>query len=504
MSTRSTRPNPTTGPRRRGSNGASPTRPGARAPRPRAGEVEASAAETSIPVPGSVAGARTRTAGGPGVRRRRGPDRVAPAGAGAADLLRPIVDRVLGRLGKPLPLHVRFWDGSVLAAGDPAAPTVVVRAPEALAHALRNTGELGIARAWVLGLADLEGDVEDAITRGQELRGLRITARDKAAVLRAAIRLGAVRPAPLPEAEATVRGHRHDPESDSAAVQYHYDISNHFYRLVLGPSMVYSCAYFEGPEGEDDDLEAAQARKLDLICRKLRLHEGERLLDVGCGWGSLVIHAARRYGVHAVGITASPAQADLAQARVREAGLEDRVEIRVQDYRDVDDGPFDAIASVGMYEHVGEAQLPTYAAKLFGLLRPGGRLLNHGITRLHDGEQRQETFTDRYVFPDGELHRLAVVVDVLEQAGLEVRDVESLREHYARTLRAWSRNLATHRDEAVADVGFQRERVWRLYMAASAAVFASGHISIVQTLAVKPGAPHELPPTRAHHLDARP
>jgi cyclopropane-fatty-acyl-phospholipid synthase len=421
-----------------------------------------------------------------------------------AALLRPVVDRVLGRLGRPLPLAVRFWDGSVLPAGDPEAPTVVLRAPEALTHVLRNSGELGIARAWVLGLADLEGEVEDALARGQSLRGLRITTRDKLDALRIAVRVGALRPAPLPEAEAKVRGHRHDAESDSAAIQYHYDISNAFYRLVLGPSMVYSCAVFDGPEGEDDDLDAAQARKLDLVCRKLRLAPGDRFLDVGCGWGSLVIHAAQRYGVRAVGVTASPAQAELARERVRDAGLADRVEIRVQDYRAVEDGPFDKIASVGMYEHVGEAQLPVYAAQLFSLLRPGGLLLNHGITRLHDGKQRQASFTSRYVFPDGELFRLAVVVDMLETAGFEVRDVESLREHYARTLRGWSANLRAHREEAVEDVGFQRERVWRLYMAAASAVFDSGHISIVQTLAVKPGAPHGLPPMRTYLGEARP
>ncbi|MGX6449872.1 class I SAM-dependent methyltransferase, partial [Patulibacter sp. S7RM1-6] len=317
----------------------------------------------------------------------------------------------------------------------------------------------------------------------------------------AAVRLGAVRPTALPEAEARLHGRRHDRDRDSASIQYHYDISNAFYRLVLGPSLVYSCAYW----GAGDDLEAAQARKLDLICRKLRLQPGDRLLDVGCGWGSLVLHAAERYGVRAVGITASPAQAELARERVREAGLADRIEIRVQDYREVADGPYDKIASVGMYEHVGARELPTYAAQLFALLRPGGLLLNHGITRLHDGKQgRHDTFIDRYVFPDGELHRIGAVVGVLEGAGFEARDVESLREHYATTLRAWCANLEAHRDEAVADVGYQRERIWRLYMAASAAAFESGHIAVVQTLAAKPGAPHGLPATRDHLLDVRP
>jgi cyclopropane-fatty-acyl-phospholipid synthase len=440
--------------------------------------------------------------GGEGTRRRRRLGRrAAPA---AASVVGPLVDRVLARTGHTLPLGIAFWDGSVIPPADPAAATALVRAPEALTHLLRSPGELGLGRAWVLGLLDLDGEVEDALARAQSLRGLRVTTGDKLAFARAVVRLGGLRPAPLPEAEARSRGWRHDTESDSESVQYHYDIGNDFYRLLLGPSLVYSCAYFAGPEGVDDDLEAAQARKMDLICRKLRLTADDRLLDVGCGWGSLVIHAAQRYGVRAVGVTASPAQAELARERVREAGLSDRVEIRVQDYREIDDGPYDKIASVGMYEHVGEAQLPVYAAKLFGLLRPGGMLLNHGITRLHDGKQRQKSFTDRYVFPDGELHRLAVVVDMLEHAGFETRDVESLREHYARTLRAWSANLREHRDEVVADVGYQRERIWRIYMAAAAAVFDSGHISIVQTLAVKPGAPHGLPPTRAHHLDARP
>jgi cyclopropane-fatty-acyl-phospholipid synthase len=436
--------------------------------------------------------------GGPGVRRRRRPDPVDAPNGGVAALLEPLIDRMFGRLGKRLPLNVRFWDGSHLPAGDPSAPTVIVRAPEALTHVLRRPGELGISRPWVLGLIDLDGDIEDALRRGQDARGLRFTGRDKLDALRIAVRIGALRPAPLPEAEAKVHGRRHEADRDAESVQYHYDISNDFYRLVLGPSLVYSCAYWDGTE--DDTLEQAQERKLDLICRKLRLQPGERFLDVGCGWGSLVLHAAQRYGVQAVGITASKEQAALARERVRDAGLEDRIEIRVQDYRAVTDGPFDKIASVGMYEHVGERALPTYAQQLYDLLRPGGMLLNHGITRLHDGKQRQASFTDRYVFPDGELHRIAVVADVLESAGFEVRDVESLREHYTRTLQAWSRNLAANRATAVADVGFQRERVWRLYMASAAVLFDVGHISIVQTLAVRPGAPHGLPATRREWL----
>ncbi len=460
---------------------------------------------TAVPPAGtrSAESHRSRTSsgavtGGPGIRRRKHPDPVRVEG-GVAAVLAPLVGRMFGRLGKPLPLNVRFWDGSLLPAGDPAAPTVIVRAPEALTHVLRRPGELGISRPWVLGLIDLDGEIEEALRRGQDARGLRFTARDKLDALRAAVRIGALRPAPLPEAEAKVHGRRHHADRDAESVQYHYDISNAFYRLVLGPTMVYSCAYWDGTDG--DTLERAQERKLDLICRKLRLQPGERFLDVGCGWGGLVLHAAQHYGVQAVGITASKEQAALARERVRDAGLEDRIEIRIQDYRAVSDGPFDKIASVGMYEHVGERALPTYARQLHDLLRPGGMLLNHGITRLHDGKQRQASFTDRYVFPDGELHRVAVVADVLESAGFEVRDVESLREHYARTLRAWSRNLADGRAEALAEVGFQRERVWRLYMASAAVLFDVGHISIVQTLAVRPGAPHGLPATRGQWLD---
>ena len=248
---------------------------------------------------------------------------------------------------------------------------------------------------------------------------------------------------PVPESEARPRGRRHSRARDRAAVRHHYDVSNDFYRGLLGPSLVYSCAYFDSP---DDTLEAAQERKLELVCRKLRLAEGERLLDIGCGWGSLLIHAARHHGVQAVGITLSEEQAALARRRVREAGLGDLVEVRVADYRDIADGPYDKIASVGMVEHVGAAQLGAYAATIARLLRPGGLVLNHGIARLFSEPSGDKSLIQRYVFPDGELPPIADVVGAFQAAGLEARDVESLREHYVLTLRrGWGTSRPTAR-----------------------------------------------------------
>jgi cyclopropane-fatty-acyl-phospholipid synthase len=281
---------------------------------------------------------------------------------------------------------------------------------------------------------------------------------------------------------------------DRASVTHHYDVSNAFYELLLGPSLVYSCAYFAS---EDDSLERAQERKLELICRKLALQAGERILDVGCGWGSFVIHAAARHGVNALGVTLSEPQAELARQRIADAGLAGRVEVRVLDYRELDEQPFDRIASVGMYEHVGRAQLDTYVDVVHRLLRPGGLFLNHGITRIHTQPPRGPTFIGRYVFPDGELHPVTDIIGALEARGFETRDVESLREHYALTLRRWVANLAAGRDAAVAEIGEERERVWRLYMLGSAQGFEVGEIGIYQTLAVRSGAAHAVPLDRS-------
>jgi cyclopropane-fatty-acyl-phospholipid synthase len=283
-------------------------------------------------------------------------------------------------------------------------------------------------------------------------------------------------------------GERHSRTRDRAAIRHHYDVGNDFYRIILGESMVYSCAYWRSPDDPAATLDDAQRDKHDLVCRKLGLGEGDRLLDVGCGWGSLLLHAAREYGARAVGVTLSAEQAELGRKRVAEAGLTDRVEVRLQDYRDVVDGPFEAIASVGMAEHVGAAPYADYAAGLWGLLRPGGRLLNHQIARRPSlYAAGGPSFIEAYVFPDGELLPLATTVGVLEEAGFEVRDVESLREHYALTLRCWVANLEREWDRAVALTSAGRARVWRVYMAGAALAFETGRIGVNQVLAVRPG-----------------
>jgi len=416
---------------------------------------------------------------------------------GVANRFAPLAARLERRLDGGLPFAVRFWDGSELRPDEPDGnrDTLVVRDSRALAYVATAPNQLGLGRAWVAGDLDLDGDLERALRAGQRFRDLRLGLGDRLGAATAALREGALRlrrPDP-PRSEARVGGRLHSPRRDREAVRHHYDVSNEFYRLVLGPSMVYSCAYFASPH---DSLEDAQGRKLDAICRKLRLGAGERLLDVGCGWGSLVLHAARRYGARAVGVTLSEPQAELARERIREAGLEHRCEVRVQDYREVDDGPYDKIASVGMYEHVGAARLDAYMRRLRELARPGGLVLNHGIVRLAPGPRNRNTFIWRYVFPDGELHPVGRVVAALEGAGLELRDAESLREHYALTLRFWLANLAANREDAIAAAGAERERIWRLYMTGSALAFERGEISVQQLLAAIPGAPAGLPLAR--------
>ncbi len=279
---------------------------------------------------------------------------------------------------------------------------------------------------------------------------------------------------------------------------HHYDVSNAFYERMLGPTMVYSCAYFGSP---DESLDDAQIRKLDLVCRKLDLQPGERLLDIGCGWGSMLIHAAREYGVRAVGITISEAQAQLARERIREHGLSDRCEVRLQDYREVDDGPYDKISSIGMFEHVGEGNLAVYFARARALLAPGGLFLNHGIVRPQPVPGGVGAFTTRYVFPDGELHSQGTVISALEKAGFEVRDDESLRPHYAQTLREWAKNHDAHRDLATAELGTERERVWRLHNHGAALGFARGSLSVHQALAAPAESP--WPPLRVRTYEPK-
>ncbi|MET7981213.1 MULTISPECIES: class I SAM-dependent methyltransferase [unclassified Streptomyces] len=408
----------------------------------------------------------------------------------AAPRLRSLVEQLLGA---PLPLRVRAWDGSE--AGPPSAPALVVRNRRAVRRLLWKPGELGLARAWVSGDLGVEGDLFTALDlisgllwdRAEDARGLGAALRDPEAraAVRGLVRMSGLPLPPAPPAEE-VRRHRHlhTRRTDRSAISHHYDVGNDFYELVLGPSMVYSCAYWE----EGSTLEEAQRDKLGLVARKLALKPGRRLLDVGCGWGSMAVHAAREHGANVVGVTLSQEQAAYARKRVADEGLTDRVEIRVQDYRDVADGPYDAISSIGMAEHVGAERYLEYAEVLSDLLEPGGRLLNHQIARRPQRDESSysvDEFIDAYVFPDGELAPVGTTVTQLERAGFEVRDVEALREHYGLTLRRWVANLENGWSRAVRLTGVGRARVWRLYMAASAVAFERNQIGVNQILAVK-------------------
>ncbi|GEC06810.1 cyclopropane-fatty-acyl-phospholipid synthase [Streptomyces spinoverrucosus] len=412
--------------------------------------------------------------------------------ADAASRLKGLLEQVLGT---PLPVRIRAWDGSQ--AGPPDAPVLVVHNRRALRRLLWKPGELGLARAWVAGELDVEGDLYTALDllagliweRDEDARGLREALRDPEvrAAVRGLVRLAgpALPPAPPREEVRRPRRHLHTKRSDKRAISHHYDVGNDFYEIVLGPSMVYSCAYWPTP---DSTLETAQRDKLELVCNKLALTPGQRLLDVGCGWGSMAIHAAREHGVSVVGITLSHEQAAYARKRVADEGLTDRVEIRVQDYRDVRDGPYDAISSIGMAEHVGAERYLRYAQDLYALLAPGGRLLNHQIARRPQRDESAynvDEFIDSYVFPDGELQPIGMTVTQLERAGFEVRDVESIREHYALTLRRWVANLEADWARAVRLTSPGRARVWRLYMAASALSFEHNRIGVNQVLAVR-------------------
>lgn len=417
-----------------------------------------------------------------------------------AQLIAPLVTALTGDSDA---LSIRFWDGSTL--GPSSANTIVVKSPEALRRLVWAPGELGLGRAYVTGEIDLEGDIMKIISVAQEsakddaeVIRQRIRVRDLPKLIRIAAKLKVLgRPLAPPAEEVQVRGGVHSKERDAVAVAHHYDVGNEFYALFLGQTMTYSCAYFQSDQA---GLDVAQTSKYDLICRKLGLQPGMRLLDVGCGWGGMAIHAASYYGVEAIGVTLSQEQADLARERVSAAGLSDRVEIRYQDYRDVADGPFDAVSSIGMFEHVGLTQLTEYFTRIKTLLVPGGRFLNHGISRPNGvGALPKHSFIARYVFPDGELHEVGRVVTSMQELGLEVRDVESLREHYAKTLRHWVANLEGSWSEAVALAGPNRARIWRLYLAASALNFEAGRNSVHQVLAVSagPGGSSGMPATRS-------
>ena len=396
-------------------------------------------------------------------------------------------------------IGVRLWNGTLWPDDAPRPATVVLHHPGALREMFLPGTELGLAEAYLYDDFDIEGDAEavfgladDLGQRGQgvfyKLRMARDFRRLPAGPRHAAGRRG----------PAKLEGKRHSVSRDRQAVTYHYNVSNDFYALWLDRRMVYSCAYFDSV---GEDLDTAQERKLDYICRKLRLHPGQRLLDLGCGWGGLVIHAAQRYGVDVTGITLSQPQADLANERIAQAGLGDRCRVLVRDYREVDEpAGYDALVSVGMFEHVGEAVLPTYFAHAWQLLKPGGVFLNHGIANTVTGPQtRGPSFSEAYVIPDGELTPISVTLRAAEASGFEVRDVESLREHYALTLRHWVRRLEGRHDQALHYVDEPTYRVWRLFMSGSAHGFTAGRLNLYQALLVRTNEQGKsgLPLTRA-------
>jgi cyclopropane-fatty-acyl-phospholipid synthase len=367
-----------------------------------------------------------------------------------------------------------------------------VRSPVALAHALRAPGQLGLGRAYVSGALEVD-DVDAVLELLDSWQPPPLDGRARVRLALAAARAtGLRRPPRPPAAELRPRGRRHSRERDARAVRHHYDVSNEFFELFLGSAMTYSCALFSRGA---DTLEAAQEAKLELVCGKLGLEPGQRVLDVGCGWGSFAIHAAGRHDVQVLGITLSEPQAALARRRVAELGLADRVEIRVADYRAVEDAPFHAIASIGMVEHVGAAQIDVYAARLAALLRPGGRLLNHGIARLRVGDPEAGPFSERYVFPDAAPLHLSRVQLALERAGLVTDQVEGFASDYATTLSHWAARLDARLDDAIRLAGAERVRVWRLYLRAARRGFESGFTSVYQVRAKlpRPGRPAAAP-----------
>ena len=401
-----------------------------------------------------------------------------------------IIQKLLGRFDGSVAL--RLWSDATQSFGKcvgQVAPsfTLVLRDPTVLRDLVLKRGPIPLADAYFHGRLDVEGDLYAALGLKQHFQNLTLTGRERAGLLVDALRLAfmpARKIAPAGYVPTTRQfTHNHTLESDREAISHHYDVSNDFYKLFLDERMVYSCAYFHSP---DDTLETAQAQKLDHICRKLRLQPGERFLDIGCGWGALVIWAAKHYGVHAHGVTLSKEQLAEAKARIAAEGLEDRITVELRDYRALEgQGVYDKVSSVGMFEHVGLANLPQYNATVHRVLKPNGLFLNHGITHEEDGWQKSvdTEFINRYVFPDGELDRVSNIQSGMEKANFEIQDVENLRIHYARTLRHWVSRLEKNHDEATIYVSEATYRVWRLYMAASALEFESGGTGIYQILA---------------------
>lgn len=429
---------------------------------------------------------------------------------------RAVIQTLFGPMAERA-MDVRYWDGTI-EHGRPGAPfCLCINRRGALRRMLLPPSELSIIEAYLSGDVDLEGNVEEATALADQIAARLRSARTLSALARHLLALPTGDPVPpVQDARAEhvvgALGKRHEQARDRAAIRYHYDVGNDFYQLWLDQRMVYSCAYFQHP---DDSLDEAQRAKLDLVCRKLRLRPGERLLDVGCGWGALIMHAVQHYGATALGITLSDAQATLARERIAAAGLSDRCRVEIRDYRALGDPQFDKISSIGMVEHVGVNHLPTYFAALHRALRPGGLLLNHGIVSVNAARHRsrfewierrlwkRDAFIDQYVFPDGRLGPLHATIESAEAEGFETRDAESLREHYVLTLRAWVAGLVRGQERAIDIAGARIFRTWRLYMTASAHAFSTGSINVVQTLFAKPDASGDahLPMTRGDLLD---
>ncbi|MHA3703930.1 class I SAM-dependent methyltransferase [Jatrophihabitans sp. YIM 134969] len=414
--------------------------------------------------------------------------------------------------GVDLPVRIRAWDGSE--AGPTDAPTVVVRNRRALRRLLFAPGEMGLARAYVTGDLDVVGTdgvnsgqvLEDgfrrvwALARTQDVR--KPTAGAVARAARSALRLGVVgRPPKRPASEAVLSGRLHTRGRDRAAISHHYDLSNDFYRLILDPKMAYSCAYYPDPAGSEATdgtgsssygVADAQRDKLDLVCRKLGLQPGMRLLDIGCGWGSMILHAAEHYGVTAVGVTLSAQQRDEIEKRIAEKGLADKVTVRLQHYREFADDPtfeqgsFDAVSSLEMGEHVGEEHYPDYTQMMFDALKPGGRLLLQQMSRHAGTAPGGGAFIESYIAPDMHMRPLPQTLGFVEGAGFEIRDVEAMREHYVRTVRDWIATFETNRDAAIRLVGEEVYRVWQLYLVGGAMAFDENRMGVDQMLAVKP------------------
>ncbi|MFC9157834.1 class I SAM-dependent methyltransferase [Streptomyces bauhiniae] len=406
-----------------------------------------------------------------------------PVRTGAAHRLAALVEDALGA---PLPVRLRAWDGSETGPSD--GPVVVLRSRRALRRLLWQPGELGLAQAYITGELDVEGDLAEGLraawTSARE-RGAhtpRLTLADWARAVGEAARLGVVGPRlPAPATEARLRGDRHTKARDRAAISHHYDLSNDFYRLLLDETMAYSCGYWTAEDMHPAD---AQRAKLELICRKLGLTAGSRLLDIGCGWGSLTLYAAERYQAQVTAVTLAREQAAYVREQVRERGLEHLVEVVCQDYRDISGSAYDAVATVEMGEHVGDDEYPAFAAALHRMVRPGGRVLVQQMSRGANAPGGG-AFIEAYIAPDMHMRPLGDTVALLEAAGLEVRSTESMREHYVRTVAAWHETLERRWDEVVALVGTETARVWRLYLVGGALAFEEGRMGVDQILSVR-------------------